>query len=88
MVRVVKDHRVLLAIHMFIAWALQASINCLPEDWRCPSGGPGCRQSREMSRHKTSASPHPGVSHIDVSADIVLRKQLYSKGSKPLDDDD
>jgi len=39
-------------------------------------------------RLTTSAYPQPGVSHVDVSAGIVLRKQLFSGRSEPLDDDD
>jgi len=49
---------------------------------------PDCGQSRETSSLGTSASLQPGVSHRDVRAGIVLRKQLYSGRSKPLDDDD
>jgi len=49
---------------------------------------PGCSQSRETSRPRTSASPKPGVLHIDVPAEVMLRKQLYSGRSEPLDNDD
>jgi len=48
----------------------------------------GCEQSRETSRPRISASHQPGISHIDVPAGNVLRKQLYSGRSEPPDDDD
>jgi len=61
------------------AWALQASINCLPEDWQCPSSHPCQSWLRTIEGDlKTSASPQAGISHIDVPAGIVFRKQLYS----------
>jgi len=49
---------------------------------------PGCGHSREISRPRTSASPDAYRTLMDVSADFVLRKQLYSRRSEPLDDDD
>jgi len=40
-----------------------------------------------QSRLRPLAS-QPGISHIEVPAGVVLRKQLYSGRIEPLDDDD
>jgi len=47
----------------------------------------GCRQSRETSRPRTSASLQRSISHIDVPAIIVSWKRLYSGRSEIPDDD-
>jgi len=69
------------------ARALEASINRLPDYWSSPSVLAADNRRRfQDPEHRPLVSP--GMLHVDFPAGIVLRKQLYSGKSEPLDDDD